>query len=138
MTLKFNWNVHEINLHLRFNWDLCNQVLFFTWMDMDVNKTSKKILSVTLKKKYAKAIHKKNRCFPDPTIKITSHLKILCFIIVSIFLLQRYYFFSIFEKNKNCLPTYPGKRHLSELTGQKSENKMEIRVTTCNPFEWNI
>ena len=22
MTLKFTWNVHEINLHLRFNWDL--------------------------------------------------------------------------------------------------------------------
>jgi hypothetical protein len=22
LTLKFTWNVHEINLHLRFNWDL--------------------------------------------------------------------------------------------------------------------
>ena len=28
-----------------------------------------------------------------------------------------------------------GERHLSELTGQKSEIKTDIRATTCNPFE---
>ena len=28
-----------------------------------------------------------------------------------------------------------GEKHLSELTGQKSEKRIFIRTTTCNPFE---
>ena len=46
MTLKNTWNVHEINLHLRFNWGWCNPVLVLRYI------ANKKKLQLNFRRKW--------------------------------------------------------------------------------------